>query len=213
MLERIREAQLVMDEACQKVGRRVNIMEVCGTHTVSIFRNGIKSTLNPQIRLISGPGCPVCVTDSSYIDTALRLAGRRDVIIATYGDMMRVPGRDSSLEAARAKYNNISIVLSATDAVELAQRNTDRTVVFLAVGFETTTPATAVAVNEAVGNTRIHLDQVEGLGPFMELEVVLGPGQSDAEGQAIATELMETLGIAETDLIEVAYIDLLEGLG
>jgi len=149
MLERIREAQLAMDEACKKMGRTVNIMEVCGTHTVSIFRNGIKSTLNPQIRLISGPGCPVCVTDSSYIDTALRLAGRRDVIIATYGDMMRVPGRDSSLEAARAKYNNVSIVLSATDAVDLAQRNPDRTVVFLAVGFETTTPATAVAVREA----------------------------------------------------------------
>jgi hydrogenase expression/formation protein HypD len=149
MLERICKAQRIMDAACEKAGRRINIMEVCGTHTVSIFRNGIKSTLNPQIRLISGPGCPVCVTEASYIDTILKLAERPDVIIATYGDMMRVPGRDSSLEAARSKNRNVTIVLSAMDAVALAQSRPDKIVVFAAVGFETTTPATAVAVKEA----------------------------------------------------------------
>jgi hydrogenase expression/formation protein HypD len=149
MLERILKAQRTMDDACQKAGRRISIMEVCGTHTVSIFRSGIKSTLNPQIRLISGPGCPVCVTDASYIDTVLKLAERPDVLIATYGDMMRVPGKDSSLEATRARHNNVSVVLSTMDAVELAKKNPGKTVVFVAVGFETTTPATAVAVKEA----------------------------------------------------------------
>jgi hydrogenase expression/formation protein HypD len=149
MIDRIQKAQRTMEEACSRIGRRVNIMEVCGTHTVAIFRQGIKSTLDPAIRLISGPGCPVCVTDSSYIDTALRMAERPEVLIATYGDMMRVPGKESSLEAIRARSSNVTMVLSATDAVELARRNPDRMVVFVAVGFETTTPATAVAVKEA----------------------------------------------------------------
>jgi hydrogenase expression/formation protein HypD len=149
MFERIKNAQATMDAACRKLGRRINIMEVCGTHTVAIFRSGIKPTLNPQLKLISGPGCPVCVTDSSYIDTVLKLAERPGVLIATYGDMMRVPGRNSSLEAMRAKHNNVAVVLSAIDAMELAKDNPDKTVVFAAVGFETTTPGTAVAVMEA----------------------------------------------------------------
>jgi hydrogenase expression/formation protein HypD len=149
MLERISKAQRIMDAACEKAGRRINVMEVCGTHTVAIFRNGIKSTLNPRLRLISGPGCPVCVTGASYIDTILKLAERPEVLIATYGDMMRVPGRGSSLEMARSKGRNVAIVLSAMDAVALAQSRPDQTVVFAAVGFETTTPATTVAVKEA----------------------------------------------------------------
>ncbi len=149
MLDRILEAQRAIDAACNKVGRKLNIMEVCGTHTVAIFRSGIRSMLNPAVRLISGPGCPVCVTDASYIDTLLKLAERPDVIIATYGDMMRVPGRESSLEMMRARGKSITVVLSATDAVELAASRPEKTVVFAAVGFETTTPATAVAIREA----------------------------------------------------------------
>lgn len=149
MLDRISKAQETIEEAGHKLGRRINIMEVCGTHTVAIFRHGIKSTLGSHIRLISGPGCPVCVTDSSYIDTVLAIAERPEVLVATYGDMIRVPGKNSSLEAVRARRGNVTIVLSAVDAVELARRNPDKTVVFVAVGFETTTPATAVAVQEA----------------------------------------------------------------
>jgi hydrogenase expression/formation protein HypD len=149
MLDRIKKAQDTIADASRTLGRRINIMEVCGTHTVAIFRHGIKSTLGPEIRLISGPGCPVCVTDSSYIDTVLRIAERPEVLVATYGDMMRVPGRESSLESIRSRRSNVTIVLSAMDAVELARRNPDKMVVFVAVGFETTAPATAVAVREA----------------------------------------------------------------
>jgi hydrogenase expression/formation protein HypD len=137
-----------MDAACKALGRQINIMEVCGTHTVAIFRNGIRSTLPKGLKLLSGPGCPVCVTDQSYIDIVLQIADRDDCIIATYGDMIRVPGKGGSLETKNTKAN-VKIVLSSEDALQLAKDNPGKTVVFVAVGFETTTPATAVVVKEA----------------------------------------------------------------
>ncbi|MCJ7777905.1 MAG: hydrogenase formation protein HypD [Sedimentisphaerales bacterium] len=148
MLDRINKAQRSIDAACKRLGRQINIMEVCGTHTVSIFRNGIKSILPRKLKLLSGPGCPVCVTDQSYIDIVLQLADRDDCLIATYGDMVRVPGKEGSLETKRTK-GNVRIVLSSVDALQLADDNPDKTVVFVAVGFETTAPATAVVVKEA----------------------------------------------------------------
>ncbi|MHC4573125.1 MAG: hydrogenase formation protein HypD [Planctomycetota bacterium] len=148
MLERIYKAQKVMDEACRALGRQINIMEVCGTHTVAIFRNGIRSILPETLKLLSGPGCPVCVTDQGYIDTVLQLAERDDVLIATYGDMIRVPGKGGSLETKQPSAN-IKVVLSSDDAVQLARDNSTKKVVFVAVGFETTAPATAVAVRQA----------------------------------------------------------------
>ena len=105
MLDRINKAQRDIDAACETLGRQINIMEVCGTHTVSIFRNGIRSILPGNLKLLSGPGCPVCVTDQGYIDAVLELADRDDCIIATYGDMIRVPGIDGSLEKKQAKTN------------------------------------------------------------------------------------------------------------
>ena len=148
MLDRIARAQHTIDEACRKLAQQITIMEVCGTHTVSIFRSGIRSTLPERLKLLSGPGCPVCVTDQGYIDTVLELADRDDCIIATYGDMIRVPGSDGSLEV-RASNGNVKVVLSSEDALQLARENPGKTVVFIAVGFETTTPASAVAVKEA----------------------------------------------------------------
>ena len=148
MREKILEAQRVIDAACKKLGGQINVMEVCGTHTVAIFRNGIRSVLPEGLKLLSGPGCPVCVTDQSYIDTILQLAESDDCIIATYGDMIRVPGKSGSLETKRAKAD-IKVVLSSEDALQLARDNPDKKIVFVAVGFETTTPATAVAVKEA----------------------------------------------------------------
>lgn len=148
MFDRINKAQDSIDAVCKRLGRQINIMEVCGTHTVSIFRNGIKSILPKKLKLLSGPGCPVCVTDQSYIDIVLQLADRDDCLIATYGDMVRVPGKEGSLETKRTK-GDVRIVLSSVDALQLAKDNPDKTVVFVAVGFETTAPATAVVVKEA----------------------------------------------------------------
>ncbi len=152
MLDRVNKAQRLMNTACETFGRQINVMEVCGTHTVSIFRNGIRSILPKNLKLLSGPGCPVCVTDQGYIDAVLQLADRDDCIIATYGDMIRVPGKDHSLETKQAKAN-IKVVLSSEDALQLAKDNPERTVVFVAVGFETTTPATAVVVQEAAAES------------------------------------------------------------
>jgi hydrogenase expression/formation protein HypD len=124
-------------------------MEVCGTHTVNAFRSGLHSLLPSNIRLLSGPGCPVCVTSQGDIDQMIELARRPDVTICTYGDMLRVVGRQGSLEQARARGADVRIIYSALDAVTLATNMPDRQVVLAAVGFETTTPPTAVAIQRA----------------------------------------------------------------
>jgi len=152
MLERIYKAQELMNAACDTLGRQINIMEVCGTHTVSIFRNGIKSMLPRKLKVLSGPGCPVCVTDQGYIDIVLQLADCDDVLIATYGDMIRVPGKGWSLETKQPSAN-VKVVLSSEDALQLAKDNPEKKVVFVAVGFETTAPATAVVMKEATAGS------------------------------------------------------------
>jgi len=126
--------------------REVRIMEVCGTHTVSIFKNGIRTVLPDTVSLISGPGCPVCVTDQKEIDTAIALAGRENTIIATFGDLIRVPGTFSSLQKEQAAGSDIRIVYSTFDAVDIARKNPGRDVVFLGIGFETTAPTIAASV-------------------------------------------------------------------
>ncbi|MDO0823146.1 hydrogenase formation protein HypD [Desulfosporosinus nitroreducens] len=129
--------------------QKINIMEVCGTHTMAIFRYGIRDVLPANVTLISGPGCPVCVTPQSYIDTALELSNRKDVIMATFGDMMKVPGRRSSLLKKKAEGADIRIVYSPMDCLTLAAENPSKQIIFLAVGFETTAPMTAVTAIEA----------------------------------------------------------------
>ena len=124
-------------------------MEVCGGHTNAIHRFGIPSLLPDSIRLISGPGCPVCVTDNSFIDKAIAYSRKKNVIITTFGDLIRVPGSDSSLEKEKAAGADIRIVYSPLDALEIARENSDKKIIFLGIGFETTAPGTAVTVKEA----------------------------------------------------------------
>lgn len=132
--------------------KRLNLMEVCGTHTMTIFKSGIKQLLPENINLISGPGCPVCVTSQSDIDKMIALAKQPNVLIATFGDMLRVPGSKSSLEKERANGAKIRIVYSPLDALEIARENKNKTVIFLGVGFETTSPAVASTVDDAKNN-------------------------------------------------------------
>jgi len=127
----------------------IHVMEVCGTHTMAIAASGLRTLLPDGMRLTSGPGCPVCVTDQSYVDRAVWLAGQEEVVIATYGDMIRVPGRSGSLADARAKGAAVEVVYSADQAVNLARKTPDKQIVFLAVGFETTAPGTAMAILQA----------------------------------------------------------------
>jgi hydrogenase expression/formation protein HypD len=126
--------------------RPIQLMEVCGTHTVSIFRYGIRSLLPAHIRLLSGPGCPVCVTPNNDIDLAIALSRQKDVMIVTFGDMMRVPGSTSSLQKEKAEGRDIRIVYSSLEALKIAKESPGKKVVFLAIGFETTSPTIAVAL-------------------------------------------------------------------
>jgi hydrogenase expression/formation protein HypD len=127
----------------------VRFMEVCGTHTVNAFRSGLHSLMPRNVRLLSGPGCPVCVTSQGDIDQILALACESNVTLCTYGDMLRVPGRAGNLERARANGADVQVIYSAMDAVTLAATRPERQIIFAAVGFETTAPATAVAILQA----------------------------------------------------------------
>ena len=125
------------------------LMEVCGTHTVAIARNGIRGLMPEGVRLASGPGCPVCVTSNHDIDKVIALARVPEVTIATFGDMTRVPGSTSSLLAEQAAGRSVEIVYSPLDALKLAADNPNRQIVFVGVGFETTTPLVAIAIKRA----------------------------------------------------------------
>ncbi|MCK4871742.1 MAG: hydrogenase formation protein HypD [Phycisphaerales bacterium] len=140
--------RLVQDFArtARTIERDVSFMEICGTHTVSACRSGVHSLMPDNIRLISGPGCPVCVTAQRYIDALIELGRRDDITLTTYGDMMRVTGADGSLELARSEGADVRVITSTMDALDIAAAQPDREVVFAAVGFETTAPATAAAV-------------------------------------------------------------------
>ena len=138
-----------VNELAQRLGREVQLMEVCGTHTMVAFRTGLRQLLPAHVRLLSGPGCPVCVTDASYIDAAIALSQRPDVIVATFGDLIRVPGSHSSLDRERAAGANVRVVYSPSDALVLAREHPSRQIVFLGVGFETTAPTVAWAIYRA----------------------------------------------------------------
>jgi len=129
--------------------KTMTIMEVCGTHTMALARFGIRQMLPSNIRLISGPGCPVCVTPNNYLDHAIALGHRGNTTICTFGDMMRVPGSTSSLERERAAGCDIRIVYSTLDALAFARKNPGRDTIFLGVGFETTAPTIAASIKIA----------------------------------------------------------------
>jgi hydrogenase expression/formation protein HypD len=142
-------AKTLSDRIRLETTRPWTLMEICGGQTHTIIKYGIDSLLPETIRLIHGPGCPVCVTPIEMIDKAIRIASRPEVILTSFGDMLRVPGSRSDLLSAKADGGAVRMVYSPLDAVEIARRNPDRQVVFFAVGFETTAPASAMAVWQA----------------------------------------------------------------
>lgn len=130
-------------------GKEMTLMEVCGTHTMAIFRYGVRSLLPPNIRLLSGPGCPVCVTPNHHIDQAIAYARNPNVIVATFGDLMKVPGSTSTLGNEKSLGGEVRIVYSVADALKLAQKNPEKSVVFLGIGFETTAPSVGASLQDA----------------------------------------------------------------
>ncbi len=133
----------------KRLSRPVTLMEVCGTHTVNLFRFGLRSLFPSSLTLLSGPGCPVCVMPPEEVDFLIRAAENPRVLVATFGDLLRVPGRRGSLKEARAKGAQIQVIYSPLEAVELAAQNPEKWVVLAGVGFETTAPAQAIALKEA----------------------------------------------------------------
>jgi len=169
--------------AARRVGRKLSFMEVCGTHTVNAFRSGLHSLMPENVTLLSGPGCPVCVTSQGDIDQLIELSTRNDVILCTYGDMIRVTGETGSLELSRSEGADVRVVYSAMDAVKIAIQMPHKQVVFAAVGFETTAPATAAAVLEAERCGLINflvLDSHKLVLPAMR--ALLDSGMSNVDG-------------------------------
>lgn len=152
-LDEYRNAELCQDlsrQIARVAGHReIALMEVCGTHTMAIFQHGIKGFLPPNVNLLSGPGCPVCVTPNAYLDRAVAYSRQDDVLLATFGDMLRVPGSSSSLIEERGRGADVRLVYSPADALELAKSYVHKKVVFLGIGFETTSPSVAAAIVDA----------------------------------------------------------------
>lgn len=143
------EGLAAVREAAGRIGRPIRLMEVCGTHTMAVSRSGLRPMLPRNVALLSGPGCPVCVTPVGYVDRAVALARAPSTVVATFGDMVRVPGSSRTLERARAEGGRVRVVYSALDALDLAAREPGLRVVFLGVGFETTAPGIGWTIREA----------------------------------------------------------------
>ena len=139
----------MLKEIQQSSLENIHIMEVCGTHTQAIAKLGISQLVKPTMKLLSGPGCPVCVTSEVYIDTAIELGHRSNVILATFGDMMKVKGSTENLTQQNEKGRDIRVLYSPLDSITLAQENRDKHIVFLGVGFKTTTPLIALAIKNS----------------------------------------------------------------
>jgi len=142
-------AEGLISQIRRKSRTPVRFMEFCGGHTVTIFRYGIRQVLPPAIEMVSGPGCPVCVTANADLDKAIALAQIPDVIIATFGDMLKVPGSYSSLQKMKADGADVRVVYSTMDALNLAETTPGKSVIFLGIGFETTAPTIAVSILQA----------------------------------------------------------------
>jgi hydrogenase expression/formation protein HypD len=169
-------------------GRRYKFMEVCGGHTHTIYKHGIEDLLPPEVELVHGPGCPVCVIPMGRQDDALSIARRPEVIFTTFGDMLRVPASYGSLLDAKARGADVRMVYSPLDALKIARNNPDREVVFFAIGFETTAPSTALTLlrarEEGIANFSVfcnHVTIIPGVrailgSPDLRLDGFIGPG-------------------------------------
>jgi hydrogenase expression/formation protein HypD len=190
--------QAALTDIANTVTRPWTIMEICGGQTHSIIRSGLDQLLPPEIELVHGPGCPVCVTPLETIDKALAIASKPGVIFTTYGDMLRVPGSDWDLFSVRASGGDVRVVYSPLDAVKLAQQNPDKQVVFLAVGFETTAPANVMSVvaakNLGLKNFSILISHVR-VPPAMH--AILSSSTNRVEGFLAAGHVCTVMGYWE----------------
>jgi hydrogenase expression/formation protein HypD len=199
-------------------------MEICGTHTVAIFKSGIREVLPEHIGLVSGPGCPVCVTATRDIDKAVKVARIPDVIVTTFGDMIRVPGSESSLRKEKSLGADVRMVYSTMDALEVARQNPRKKVVFIGIGFETTAPtiAAAVVLAEAEGINNFSVLSSHKLLP-PALDALLSGGEVDVSGFICPGHVSTVIGTAPYEVVVAQYrtpcvvvgfepVDILQGI-
>src|SRR5512136_484175 len=219
-----RLVQNILDDIHARVSHPWVIMEICGGQTHAIMKYGLDQLLPPEIELVHGPGCPVCVTSLELVDKALAIASRPEVILTSYGDMLRVPGSNRDLFSVRAAGGDVRVVYSPLDAVKIAQAHPDRQVVFFAIGFETTAPANAMSVLQA---------QALGLKNYSVLtahvcvppamRAILGSPDNRVQGFLAAGHVCTIMGTAEYGPIAREYgapiiitgfepVDILEGI-
>ncbi len=201
------KVKALVKEIEKAVSKPIRLMEVCGGHTMSIQKFGIPSLLPELVQLISGPGCPVCVTDRKYIDQSIAYARMKDTIITTYGDLIRVPGSSSTLDREKADGADIRIVYSVLDALNIARENPTKNVIFLGIGFETTTPGSAVGIlnafQEKLNNFYLfsaHKVMPPAMAAIIDEEVkidgYIGPGHvSTITGESIYLDIPKKYGL------------------
>lgn len=214
----------VVEAIARSVTRPWTIMEICGGQTHAIVKHGLHELLPPNVTLVHGPGCPVCVTPVDMIERALELAARPDVIFCSFGDMLRVPGAAADLLTVKARGGDVRMVYSPLDAVRLAATHPDRQVVFFAVGFETTAPATALAVRQAI---RQQLDNFSMLVSHVlvppAIEMILSAPTNRVQGFLAAGHVCAVTGCEEYEPLARRFrvpivvtgfepLDLLEGV-
>ena len=215
---------VLLKKISQTVTKPWNIMEICGGQTHGLVKNGILELLPDEITMIHGPGCPVCVTPLHLIDKAVYLAQQPNVIMCSYGDMIRVPGSEKSLLTAKAEGADVRILYSPLEALKIAQDNPDKEVIFFAVGFETTAPANALSVFQAksMGITNYSILVSHVLVP-PAMEAVLNDPDSRIQGFLAAGHVMTIMGFEEYVPIAEKYnvpivvtgfepVDLLQGI-
>jgi hydrogenase expression/formation protein HypD len=221
---REKDAQAFVRAIRAKVTRPWTLMEICGGQTHTLMRSGIDRMLPPEVTLVHGPGCPVCVTPLTQIDRALAIAGRPNVIFTSFGDMLRVPGSTTDLLTVKAKGGDVRMVYSPLDAVTLARQNPEKEVVFFAVGFETTAPANAMAVKHA---RQLGLKNFSVLASHVlvppAMEAILSSPANRVQGFLLAGHVCTIMGWTEYEPLAAKYripmvvtgfepLDLLQGI-
>ncbi len=186
--------------------KRVRLMEICGTHTMAIFRHGIRTLLPENIELVSGPGCPVCVTATEDIDRAVKLAHQKGVIVTTFGDMLRVPGSSGSLQSAKGDGGIVKMVYSTFDALKIASENRENEVAFIGVGFETTAPTVAAAIQtaQAEGHENFSVLSAHKLLP-PAMDALLSGGNVVVDGFICPGHVTTIIGTASYERVAKRY--------
>jgi hydrogenase expression/formation protein HypD len=188
------------------IGRPLKLMEVCGTHTVEIFRHGIRTVIPSSITLLSGPGCPVCVTSIHDVDAAISIAKRPGTVLVTFGDMMRVPGGNQSLMEARSDGADVRILYSPMDALQLARQEPEKQIVFFATGFETTSPLIAGTVFSAArdGVQNFSLLSSHKTVP-LAIKALLDSGDVQVDGFILPGHVSTMIGLRPYEFIAADY--------